>query len=261
MSGVRMNISSRVYEITLRSSVVFFLIGILGWSCIRAEKYSVGPVHPLEEKDFYGCWMLDSNSLGKLPSLGFDNHRDALSHVIKLNSNGTCVYRAATSYPDFSQDPQRHTREYEDFFMEGAKHGIPYESWYIWLAIEDNLRAQLSGPFDSRPSSSVGVVCKNKWPRWRLVDWSRLDGLKRSNMGERYSVQFYIHQDDPPKMGNHWTVRAVGSGICLVKWAGHARDTVMLQKVDSESGYPEAALLGNRGRVLTNSSPVNPERE
>lgn len=183
----------------------------------------------LKESAFYGVWVIDHASLSKLRTLGYDGYLTTSCHMLKLNPDGTCVYRAFTDYPDYRRRITRRDRDYEEFFMEGATYGVPYESWYVWMASATNLDESLGGPFDSRPQNNDGVTCKNKWPRWRLIDWSQARGERRFNMGERYSIQCCVVPEDPIGMGVHWTVRVQGE-VCLLQFVGHAGDTIALKK-------------------------------
>ena len=106
---------------TLRASSAFLVL-LLFASCRDA-------VRP-EPKDIVGLWVMEEECVPVLQKLGFTALTNRFDHMILLNENGTCAYRALDApYPKRDFWEKCRFSDTEDNMLEDYPRGI---IWYDW---------------------------------------------------------------------------------------------------------------------------------
>jgi hypothetical protein len=117
-----------------------------------------------------------------------------MDHLIRLNEDGTCVYRTFNAFTIhwFGRSEEE---QYDSFAGEGERlwpDGIPEAcSWYVW---DPQHWPFVRGPYSSTNDvpTEGGQWMKNRWNRWRLAD-SKKTGERFEDPFEtnyRYEVRF-----------------------------------------------------------------------
>ena len=161
---------------TLRASSAFLVL-LLFASCRDA-------VRP-EPKDLVGLWVMEEECVPVLQKLGFTALTNRFDHMILLNENGTCAYRALDApYPKRDFWEKCRFSDTEDNMLEDYPRGI---IWYDWngkskLSLRKDIEKSwyrldiplgvFDGPYSSTnipPTSLTTGFHVNRWTRWEFV--------------------------------------------------------------------------------------------
>jgi len=162
-----------------------------------------------------GWWVLTKESQKKIINIaGFKIFTNRTDHILVLNKDGTCIYRAMDSYSGFFGS-QSEDAQYNNFPGEeqpAYRYTLSaYETWYVWDGLSTNL---LTGPFSRRPLNADGKVMKNKWDWWSLVKReSDRDGYKG-----RYRLSFHHSNTSPYLCGKFWFIGENDGRLFLWQW-------------------------------------------
>ncbi len=182
---------------TLRATSAFLVL-LLFASCRDA-------VRP-EPKDLVGLWVMEEECMPVLQKLGFAALTNRTDHMILLNENGTCAYRALDApYQKREFWEKCYFGDTEDNMLEYYPKGV---TWYDWNGYDWNGKAKLSltkdiekswylldiplgvfdGPYSSTNmplTSSTAGFHVNRWTRWKFVPKG-----KYSKEGDYWSFDF-----------------------------------------------------------------------
>jgi hypothetical protein len=158
----------------------------------------------LQQKDVTGLWVVVAADVSKLVGLGYKQYTNQEDHMLLLNGDGTCVYRTFDVYRPVTWGDEAEKALYCDFVGEEfvlqlkRKHlGLQEKelidrSWYIW---QNGSIPPLKGPYTNTNSLDIGsgVVSKNRWSVWRIVDSTREINEKYADIfgcKYRYKIEF-----------------------------------------------------------------------
>jgi hypothetical protein len=168
--------------------------------------------------DLYGVWVISQESLRHLQNEGWKKYIDQTDHMIKFNTNGTCIYRTADWFihVNFRDEIEAYTGN--SFRSRCSEfHKNDYRSYYIFKPNKTLKADMIQGPYTNKPtvSNKSFVVCTNQNYGWQIVDWAK-SSHKRKPI-ERYTVQFYNDPESKlmPYTAKHFTICCESNSVAL----------------------------------------------
>jgi hypothetical protein len=222
----------------------------------------------LVRTDLVGYWVITPDSVCLLRSkCGYVRYLNRSDHVLKLNADGTCVFRGYDCYfgPELlammeTDVDGRHLDSYwygrTPNWLSTSGLNSDKQLWYAWQPLRPH---PLSGPMSNTQTNEFpgSRLCVSRWSYWSVVD----RGSKNHKQDpRRYLLNFYPEgQVGGAKYESLSNFRIVGkSHDKIVLWAPiirrldeagelHAKEVVRFVKM-TESEFSAVLLDEARGR-------------
>jgi hypothetical protein len=136
--------------------------------CLSCDSRQPG----IQPDDLSGLWIIESNDIPIVSSLGYSMYTNQLDHMLLLNEDGSCAYRGFDEYSIPALWGNTEHVLHNGFLQEGSDlwpKGVPgTESWYLF----GTAPFVFEGPFQSTNecSNPAGNFYKNKWVSWEVVN-------------------------------------------------------------------------------------------